>query len=80
MPRTAHHHYTLNISLFALEPCELSLSQVGFTLPKGISWEQGREGEEEGGEVFINGFIFLDIYVSDEICGPTSMKSTHFVE
>lgn len=38
----------------------------------------GREKRKEK-EVFINGLIFTDIYVSHEICRATSMKSTHLI-
>lgn len=38
----------------------------------------GRERRKEK-EVFINGLIFTAIYVLHEICGATSMKSTHLI-
>ena len=34
--------------LFGLEWSGQSLWQAGFTLPTGMSWQQDREGEEEG--------------------------------
>lgn len=64
--------------LFGLERSGQGLWQAGFTLPTGISWEPGRERRKEK-EVFINGLIFTVIYVSDEICGAMSMKSTHLI-
>lgn len=38
----------------------------------------GRERRKEK-EVFINGLVFTDIYVSHEICRATSTKSTHLI-
>lgn len=48
LPLTSHHHYAFHALLFGLEWSGWSVWQAGFTLPMGISWEKGREGEEEG--------------------------------